>query len=318
MMNKFISFFKEKISFINQAAPLNQEASVLHSYLRYGLYLTIIFIIVLVYWGWLAPLDEGIPAQGNVVLESSRKAVQHPQGGIIEDILISEGQWVEEGQLLIRLVSTTSNATLIQFKSQSRFLKHQIDAYKELVEEGYYPRNQYIDLQRQLEESNAKLLAAEEEVKRTEIRAISSGKVMGLQFKTKSGVIQPGIKILEIVPEKENLVIEAQIPIHLIDRVKAGLLADIHFTALNQRKTPILSGVVDWVSADRFQDNNRPEISYYTARVKITEETMAKLGGQEILPGMPADVIIKFGERSFINYLLKPITDKLQTSFIEK
>ena len=114
------------------------------------------------------------------------------------------------------------------------------------------------------------------------------------------------------------MVIEAKIPIHLIDRVKAGLSADIHFTALNQRKTPILSGVVVWVSADKFEENNRPDISYYTARIKITEETMIKLGGQEILPGMPADVIIKFGERSFINYLLKPITDKLQTSFIEK
>lgn len=316
MMNKLITFFREKISRMNQTVPINQKSA--SFYLRYGIYLTVIFFLVLIYWGWLAPLDEGIPAQGNVVLESSSKTVQHPQGGIIEDIMISEGQLVEEGQLLIRLVSTTSNATLIQFKSQSGYLKHQIEAYRELVEEGYYPRNQYIDLQRQLVESNAKLLAAEEEVKRTEIRAISSGKVMGLQFKTKSGVIQPGVKILEIVPEKENLVIEAKIPIHLIDRVKAGLSADIHFTALNQRKTPILSGVVIWVSADKFEENNRPEISYYTARIKITEETMIKLGGQEILPGMPADVIIKFGERSFINYLLKPITDKLQTSFIEK
>lgn len=313
MNNILANLFKIKQGTEAKDSPKDSDI-----YLKYGVYLCISLVITLVYWGWYAPLDEGIPAQGTVVLENSRKSVQHPQGGIVEEIAIKEGDFVEEGQLLIKLVGTSSQATLVQYRELTKYLSHQVKAYKELVDEGYFPKNQYLDLQRQLQEANAKLKAAQEEMARTEIRAISAGRIMGLQFKTKASVIQAGVKILEIIPQTENLVIEAQIPTHLIDRIKAGLEADIHFTALNQRKTPILSGIVDSVSADKFQEPNRPEISYYTAKIKITEETLVKLGGQEIMPGMPADVIIKFGERSFMNYLFKPISDKLQTSFIEK
>lgn len=305
------------------ASEANQEKEVLipnnpGSSIRFGLLVLMIGFGGFLIWAFAASLDEGVPSVGTVVVDSKRKVIQHPTGGVIESVLVRDGEKVKEGQVLMRLIDTQSKAAVTINKGQRDLLKKQIESVRPLVNEGYYPRNQFLDLQRQYDDAAAKYKVAIEEAERTEIKSPVSGVVMGVATNTIGGVIQPSSKILEVVPEGDRLVIEAMIQPHLIDKIHAGLEADVHFTALNQRTTPVLSGKVEWVSADRFQDPNRPEIAYYTARVEIIQKTMDRLKGEQLLPGMPADVVIKTGSRSFWNYLVKPIQDRAALSMKER
>jgi protease secretion system membrane fusion protein len=284
------------------------------------------------FWALTAKLDEGVPVQGSMVVDSMRKTIQHQTGGIIDKILVHDGDAVKKGQVLIRLVDTQNKAAVDintnlanTLKEQIASLSSQLEAVKPLLDEGYYPRNQYLeqqrqllDLQRQREEALSKAKVAKEEEERTEIRSPVNGTVMGVSVFTVGGVIQPTTKIMEIEPAGEKLVVEVQIPTHLIDRIHAGLDADVRLTALNQRTTPVLSGVVQWVSADRFQDPQHSENSYYTARIRLSPDSLEKLKGETLQAGMPAEVIIKTGARTFWEYLIKPIKDRAALSLKER
>ena len=134
-------------------------------------------------------------------------------------------------------------------------------------------------------------------------------------------MIPGGGKLLEVVPADERLVVEAQIEPHLIDKIVPGIVAEVRFSALNLRATPITEGTVEWVSADKFmnpQDAMHP-MGYYTARIIVTAEEIKKIGSDvAIRPGMLADVIFKTGERTFLQYLMKPLTDRMAKSLKEQ
>jgi protease secretion system membrane fusion protein len=129
---------------------------------------------------------------------------------------------------------------------------------------------------------------------------------------------------MEIVPNEEVLVVEAKIMPQLIDRIHKGLQAQVRFSALNQRTTPVVYGEVEWVSADKIPANDQATMrqvqgdGYYTAKIRINPEELKKLGDQQLYPGMPADVIIKTGRRNFMSYLLKPFTDRAALSLQER
>ena len=271
-----------------------------------------------VWWSFSAHLDEGVPVQGTVVVDSKRQVIQHQTGGTIEAILVRDGDTVKKDQVLMRLINTQSEAALAINTHLADTLREQLDSLKPLVAEGYYPRNQYLDLQRQYDDAQSKIKVAREENQRTEIRAPVAGTVMGVSVYTVGGVVQPGARIMEIEPAGDKLVLEAQIPTHLIDKIHAGLTADVRLTALNQRTTPVLQGTVLWVSPDRFQDPQRPEIAYYTARVALEPDTAKLLKGETLQAGMPAEIIIKTGSRTFWDYLVKPIQDRAALSLKER
>ncbi|NDU93167.1 MAG: HlyD family efflux transporter periplasmic adaptor subunit [Ferrovum sp.] len=271
-----------------------------------------------VWWAFAAHLDEGVPVQGTVVVDSKRQVIQHQTGGIIEAILVRDGDTVKKAQVLMRLINTQSEAALAINTHLADSLKVQLEALKPLVEEGYYARNQFLDLQRQYDDAVAKIKVAREENQRTEIRAPVAGTVMGVSVYTVGGVVQPGSRIMEIEPAGDKLVLEAQIPTHLIDKIHAGLSADVRLSALNQRTTPVLTGTVLWVSPDRFQDPQRPEISYYTARVALEPDAEKVLKGEVLQAGMPAEIILKTGSRTFWDYLVKPIKDRAALSLKER
>ncbi len=271
-----------------------------------------------VWWSFSAHLDEGVPVQGTVVVDSKRQVIQHQTGGTIETILVRDGDTVKKDQVLMRLINTQSEAALAINTHLADTLREQLDSLKPLVAEGYYPRNQYLDLQRQYDDAQSKIKVAREENQRTEIRAPVAGTVMGVSVYTVGGVVQPGARIMEIEPAGDKLVLEAQIPTHLIDKIHAGLTADVRLTALNQRTTPVLQGTVLWVSPDRFQDPQRPEIAYYTARVALEPDTAKLLKGETLQAGMPVEIIIKTGSRTFWDYLVKPIQDRAALSLKER
>ena len=274
-------------------------------------------------WAYFAPLDEGATSQGTVMVELHRRPIQHMSGGIAEEVLVKEGDEVKDGQTLVRLVQTNARSQLQIFQEQVAQFTRQINATKPMVDQGYFPLMNYQEYVRQRDEAQLKAKVAQEELDRTEIRSPVEGRVLNLSI-AKGGLVRPGEKIMEIVPSEEILLVEAKIPPQLIDKVHKGLIAQVRFSALNQRTTPVVYGEVEAVSADKIpvvdamtarQVNGD---GYYTAKVKLLPGEYEKLGGQQIYPGMPADVIIKTGRRNFMSYLLKPFTDRAALSLQER
>ncbi|MDA5192491.1 HlyD family type I secretion periplasmic adaptor subunit [Govanella unica] len=156
--------------------------------------------------------------------------------------------------------------------------------------------------------------AARDVLNRTRVRAPVEGIIVGLKLHTLGGVINPGTRLLEIVPQNRKLLVQAKIQTHDIDQVQMGAEAEVRLLPFKQRTLPILVGQVTAVSADTLEDERTGE-SYYTANVEISEDQIKKLEGHRLVPGMPADVIIKSGEYTVLQYLLGPLTDSLARAF---
>ena len=404
-------------------------------------------------WAGLAPLDEGVPTQGMVALDTKRKTVQHLSGGIVKEVLVQEGQQVKEGQALLRLDGAVAKANfeavrqrylgframqsrlfaeqagsgeidfhpdvkaalndplikqqvstqqqliqarraalaadlqgieesmqglkeqlgsyqniLVQRRSQLALLTEELNNTRGMVKEGYAPRNRQLELERMVAESNAaiadltgnslritrqvaelgqrslarkqeyrkeietqladvtrevqsdaeKFVAVTADLDRMEIKAPANGQVVGLSVQTVGAVLQPGQKLLDVVPEQQTLLLEAHIPPHLIDKVQAGLMADIRFNSFAHSPQLVVDGKVMSVSGDLLSDPQQPQFSYYLARVQVTPAGMKTLGARQMQPGMPAEIVIKTGERSLLTYLLHPLTKRMAASMKEE
>ncbi len=160
--------------------------------------------------------------------------------------------------------------------------------------------------------------ASEDTLKRTLIAAPVSGTVVGLRFKTRGGVIQRGEPILDIVPANEDLLIDARVAPTDIDVVHPGLLAQVHLSAYSHRRSmPNIEGKVRSVSADSLRDE-KTGMSYYLARVEVDREQLSGLDMDvQLVPGMPAEVLIVTGERTLFGYLLEPFRDIFRRSLRE-
>lgn len=410
-------------------------------------------LLVLLLWAAFAPLDEGVPAQGLVAIDTKRKAVQHLTGGIVKEVMVNEGSKVTEGQVVARLDDVTAKAnfesirqrylgllamqgrllaeqgglatisyhpdlkaessdplirqqiltqeqlftsrrtglradlqsmeetirgqqSLIQAyegmlanrRSQGALLNEELTNTRGLVKDGYAPRNRQLELERMVAETNTSLAelqgnivrarqtiletrqriisrqqdfrkdvegqlaevgrevladaekfrALRDDLGRMEIRAPSSGQVVGLAVQTAGGVISPGQKLMDIVPEGETLLLETKVAPHLIDRVRAGLPVDVRFTAFSHSPQLVIGGKVVSVSGDLLTDPGPGGASYYLARVSVTPEGMKKLGQRQLHPGMPVEVVFRTGERSLLTYLLHPLTKRIAASMTEE
>lgn len=172
------------------------------------------------------------------------------------------------------------------------------------------------EAQTQLNDVKEKMTATQDKLDRIVIKAPSGGMIMGLMVHTQSGVVAPGNPILDIVPKDAELVIDAQVSPNDIDRVTVGLLAEVRFSAFKQSKTPKMNGKVIQLSADRFVDEQTGQ-PYYQARVELTPESRKDLGDLQLLPGMPAEVLINTGERTLFEYLAQPATNAFARALIE-
>ena len=174
--------------------------------------------------------------------------------------------------------------------------------------------SQLSETQTRLRDVRERVTALNDVVERTKIRAPVSGVVTGMQFHTEGGVIGPGVPIAEVVPQSDELVIESRVSPIDIDRVHVGQEATIRFSSFGNR-TPTIYGSVISVSADAMPDQTG--VPFYLARVSVNEEGMEALGNLTLVPGMPAEVFIASGPRTFLQYVMKPFSNVLARSLIE-
>jgi HlyD family secretion protein len=160
-------------------------------------------------------------------------------------------------------------------------------------------------------------VAAEDQLKRIDIRAPQDGVVLESKVHTVGGVIQAGDAIMLIVPETDNLQVEAKISPRDIDQVQVGQPAMLRFSAFNLRTTPEINGTVTRIAADTTTDQRTGQ-TYYNTRIGMTKGEIARLGEVKLIPGMPVEAFVQTGERSVMSYLVKPLQDQFMRAFREK
>jgi len=401
-------------------------------------------------WAATAPLDSASVAPGTVVVESNRKAIQHLDGGVIKNIVVSNGDAVQPGQVLVQLDATEQKANVESVRAkldsalarqarllaerdgkdtidfpkelerrsdkpevraimagerssfterrrtrqgqvaiqkqkiarleqqingvraqlaskdrQTQILSDELKSLRKLHEQGLFPKTRVLQRERQLAklegdmgadrasiaraqaqiskaelqieqvrqefqekvvselrkvedrvtELRKKLVMANERLARTTITAPQAGVVQNMQVHTeKSAVVRPGQQIMQIIPDNDELIIEAEVKPRDIDRVEEGQKAEVRISAFEMRTTPVLFGHVETVSADRIVPKESDK-AFYKARVRIGADELEKLGGKKLQAGMPAQVFIKTGERTMLQYLINPLTDAMSTAF---
>jgi len=161
-----------------------------------------------------------------------------------------------------------------------------------------------------------KIVATQDQLERIEIRAPTDGVVQQLSVHTIGGVITPAETILELVPDHDALQIELRLHPNDIDQVHVGQKTNVRLTAFD-RTTPEVNGKVSYVSADLNHDK-QTNSAYYTVRVDLTSQEVDRLGGLQLVSGMPAEVFLQTGSRTMLSYLTKPIRDQWERTFIER
>ncbi|KQZ27459.1 secretion protein HlyD [Mesorhizobium sp. Root552] len=404
-------------------------------------------------WAATAPLAAAVISAGSFVATGENKVVQHLEGGIIQELLVSEGDHVNAGQPLIRLdgivaqvkerqlflrqarleanvarlqaqVAGSASVTFPQiiadnkgdsdirsiidgqlanfqtaknrmdseigllkqnieslkfrmegFERQKQsmieqraFLKDEYAGKMQLLSEGLIRKTEVNAIQRAMADADGQIGRLESEVSETQaqvqkfdqqiaqtvtelnqksldelqvaqgdldaireearqaqnllqrstINAPVTGTVVRMYYHTSGGVIESGKKILEILPSDVPLIIETQIQRKDIDAVKPGQKATIRLVALNRRTTPVLNGDVYYVSADALADTTMPNSEVYLARIKLSPTELARIPGFTATPGMPAEIMIETAERTFLDYLTKPIRESMARAFTER
>lgn len=404
-------------------------------------------------WAAVAKLDSAVVAPGTIALQGNRKVVEHLEGGIVQEIAVTEAARVDQGDVLIRLsdIQARSNLTVIQtrldmakiiearllaergfkdrlevpdtllehentpavkevladqqdiFTERRSIMQSRIDilnsrieqtleqikgleirrdalerritnygamvtrmrsgeeqgliqtnilseredeliqiesSFGESISEIARARNTIIqtefeilqvkqeyrqrasdeldDIRPEIAELEQRKNIAQDILERTLIRAPGSGTVQNLKVHTVGSVIQPGNVLMELVPEDENLIINARVAPQDIDNVQAGLETEVRFTAFKSRMTPIMLGSVESVSEDVITPDNPQEPPYYLARITVADTDIPEEIRGRLTAGMPADVIIKMGERTVVNFLVSPLMDAVRKSMIEE
>ena len=406
------------------------ESKIAENAINYGVKTLIIFAVLFLGWASLLPIKSASIADGIIVLDFNRKTIQHLEGGIIDQILVKEGQIVNQDDILLylhdikakteqqilkerlwttqlqkerlkaqkenkeslnlinffseigelspqddeKLQEIASNQLqlfnskkdkklgelkVLQKKLQSaeiklKIFKKELGLIKPLVDEDNLPILRELDLQKSIAETDEQaeiarlqianyknddlfenlkeikesdmeivalynqLSASKDILKRSAITSPVSGKIMNIKYHTIGAVVPPGGEIMNIVPQDEEMIIEAKIKPQDIDNVAIGMKSKIQLTAYKGKKVPKINGKVINVSAD-IVTNEQTRESYFLARINISKKDLDKLKEKiELYPGMPAQVFIITGSRSLISYMFTPISDSTYKAFREE
>ena len=177
------------------------------------------------------------------------------------------------------------------------------------------------DTQARLSDVLPKLIAVREQLQRARVRAPVSGQVVGLSVFTIGGVVAPGQTLMEIVPDRRALVIQAQVAPNDADDVYVGQEAQVRFVSVHDRTLPLLTGKVRTISADSFTDEKTGR-SFFRAEIEVTPEQLRRVGGTlghgQLRPGLPVEVLLNVRKRTALQYLIEPLTRNLWGSLREQ
>ncbi len=275
---------------------------------------------------------EALAAQLRVLDETARTAEQNAAARAEQLKFLKEQL---DGMRALAQEGYAPRNTQLELERQALELQNQITLAKQQalearlraqsLQEDYRKEveTQLAEVTKQLAVVEERVRALKEELDRTVIRAPVTGYVNALAVHTVGGVIRPGEPLLEIIPKDEKLVFEVQVPPHYIERVHPGLLAEVQLANFHDLAGKVLEGRVISVSADlvtdrRLTPNGQPLPPHYVARVELTENGWQTLGpNRHLQPGMPVTVLIKTGERTFLQYLIKPIWERLHSAVKE-
>lgn len=410
--------------------PGKIESKIADNAINYGVKALIVFAVIFLGWAAFLPIKSASIADGVIVLDFNRKTIQHLEGGIIDQILVKEGQVINEGDVLLYLhdikakteqqilkerlwtmqlqkerlkaekenkqtmnladffssvgeLSPSDNDKLQEiatnqlrlFKAKKdkrsgeikvlekklksaetrlKLFEKELSLIKPLVEEDNLPVLREIDLQKsiaetdeqaetarlqisnyknddlsetlkEIKESDMEIVAlynqlsvSKDILKRSAIASPVSGKIMNIKYHTIGAVVPPGGEIMNIVPQHEELIIEAKVKPQDIDNVVVGMKSKIQLTAYKGKKVPKLNGEVINISPD-ILTNEQTRESYFLARISISKKDIEKLKSKiELYPGMPAQVFIITGSRSLVSYMFTPISDSAYKAFREE
>jgi HlyD family secretion protein len=219
------------------------------------------------------------------------------------DALRIEG---EHGALLAQIARLRGQVYEVELKIVEIGETIMLDAQKE-----------YRDAEARAAELNERQIAAEDVLRRVDIRAPRSGIVHELAVHTVGGVVGPGEVIMGIIPMEENRTIEVRVAPTDIDQVAPDLAVVLRFPAFNQRTTPEITGTLSRVAAD-VSHEAETGATYYTARVEVPDKELSKLGDVKLIAGMPVEAYIQTGTRSTLSFLTKPVTDQIARAFKER
>ncbi|MBB97938.1 MAG: secretion protein HlyD [Rhodobacteraceae bacterium] len=188
------------------------------------------------------------------------------------------------------------------------------------IEQEYRERanSELEEVRSEISELEQRKTVAEDILGRTEIRAPGSGTIQNLKVHTVGSVIRAGDVLMELVPENEELIVNARVSPRDIDNVSPGLETEVRFTAFKTKLTPIMLGKVESVSNDVITPENPQEMPYYLARIDVDDKDVPKDIEGRLTAGMPADVIITTGERTVLNFIASPLLDAVRKSLIEE
>jgi len=185
-------------------------------------------------------------------------------------------------------------------------------------------QNRFSDAQKELREVEGRIaelqerkIAAEDQLRRVELKAPIDGIIHELSVHTVGGVVNPAEQLMLVVPSSDSLSVEVRIPSSDIDQLNIGRQGILRFTAFNQRTTPEVKGVVKRLSPDAVRDKETGQF-YYTARITPDNGDLARLGDQKLVPGMPVEAFIETSPRTALSYLTKPLTDQFERAFRER
>lgn len=204
---------------------------------------------------------------------------------------------------------------VLESRAQIEKYQREIIQLRDTVQQAALDELQAVEAE--LDAITQQIQAANNILKRTTITAPVDGTIVRMFYHTTGGVIASGEPIFEILPSDVPLIVEVKIPRMQIDEVTEGQPATVRLTALNQRTTPVLQGNVVYISADSIVDPLDPNSEVYVARVSIPPVQLARVDGFTPTPGMPAEILIQTAERTFFDYLVKPVTDSMSRAFRE-
>jgi len=275
-------------------------------------------------WAHYAVLDEVKRGAGRVIPSQQMQVVQSLEGGIIKAILVQEGDKVQRGQPLVQIDDTKFNADLGQLQAKRnaieqslKLLNREVELTSRLYKQKVVPEIEMLRLQRQAADMSGQLAqidetikAAKDRLRRTELRAPVYGIVNKINVTTIGAVVQPGAEIMQIVPLDDTLLVEGRIRPQDIAFIRPGQDATVKITAYDPNVYGSLKAKVERISADTIEEEapkgEKPQ-TFYRVIVRTDKNYLGdKNNPLPIIPGMVATVEVLTGQKTVLDYLLKP------------